>query len=193
MLDVRWILRKVLRLPSEVACLILDLSEYWAHSFILRNGKIVAKWLHEGYISVKLNSKGPGSVRRMVFTTKSREDAPLQALFAHMELPGYSYTELLHQVPTRYSDDSWLEVAIVPTETPPTSRPSPKPRLIQRNAQAKSPVSPSRIHVNTWEYKDHADWMNEIHPGDLISVDTQAGWPRKNVVDFVRMDIYCAW
>ena len=76
-----------------------------------------------------------------------------------------------------------------PVKTLPAGRLSTKSRLIQPNV---SNSSISRIHVNTWEYKDHANWMDKIHPGDVISVHAIGGY-MKNVVDFVRMDIYCAW
>ena len=74
--------------------------------------------------------------------------------------------------------------------TSPTGSRYLKPRLVQLNV-SNSPIS--RIHVNTWEGKDHGDWMNEVHPGDLISVHAMAEVLKNNVVDFTRIDIYCAW
>ena len=62
-------------------------------------------------------------------------------------------------------------------------------RLLQQNI-ASSPIS--RIHVNTWEYQDHAEWMNQIHPGDQIAVHAIGGEFESNIVDFVQMDIYYA-
>lgn len=90
---------------------------------------------------------------------------------------------------TYHPINSQFEVKVIPTETS-TGRASLQPRVIQCNV---SDSSISQIHVNTWEYKDHADWMNEIHPGDLISVQAKGGVYGNNVVDFVRMDIYSAW
>ena len=62
--------------------------------------------------------------------------------------------------------------------------------LIQLNV-CHSPIS--RIHVNTWEYEDHTEWMDEIHPGDEIVVYAIRGLWGTNVVQFARIDVYCAW
>lgn len=64
--------------------------------------------------------------------------------------------------------------------------------LIHHNVcDSQAPVS--RIHVNTWEYTDLAEWMDELHPGDSIVVHAINGQFSQNIVDFVRMDVYCAW
>ena len=64
-------------------------------------------------------------------------------------------------------------------------------RLLQQNV-GSSPIS--RIHVNTWEYKDHSEWMDQIYPGDQIVVNAIGSQHSsiENVVELVRMDIYCA-
>ena len=69
-------------------------------------------------------------------------------------------------------------------------RPTLKHHLIQHNI-SNSPIS--QIHVNTWEYKDHAEWMDKIHPGDQIVVHAIGGLKQKIVVKYVRVDVYCAW
>ena len=70
-------------------------------------------------------------------------------------------------------------------------RPTLEHRRIQDNV-TNSPIS--RIHVNTWEYKDHSEWMDQIYPGDQIVVNAIGSYDGSivNVVEFVRMDIYCA-
>ena len=79
-LEVRWMLHKILRLPSNAVNRIFDFSQYWSHSFILRKEhvKLGGPDLPDdddiAYLSEKLSSKMmPGSLRKLVFTTKSHE------------------------------------------------------------------------------------------------------------------------
>ena len=101
----------------------------------------------------------------------------------------YSYF-ISGQEPCYRFQSSRFEVAINPSQNSPIHEHRFKRRVIQYNV-SNSPIS--RIHVNTWEYKDHAKWMDEIHPGDEIVVHAVRPTGVINVVEFVRMDIYCAW
>ena len=88
--------------------------------------------------------------------------------------------------------NSWFDVTITPAKfsSPNRTAESPKPRLVQRNV---SNTSISRIYVNTWERKDHVEWMDGIYPGDQIGVHGISGWHADNTIELVRIDVYCAW
>ena len=93
------------------------------------------------------------------------------------------------------SYNSRLKVAVTPTKTSPTTQTSPTMRPTLKHCLIQSNISHScisQIHVNTWEYKDHAEWMDQIHPGDQIAVHAIGGEFESNIVDFVQIDIYYA-
>ena len=79
---------------------------------------------------------------------------------------------------------------ITPAQTSSTTRPPLEQQVIQTNV-TYSPIS--RVHVNTWEYKDHTEWMDKIHPGDEIALLATGNYPYTNVIEFARIDVYCAW
>lgn len=104
-LEVRWMFHHILQLPSEITGRILELSEYWSHSFTLRkdyvevgSGDLFSPFRnfdgqdHDvAYLSVKLDSIAPTSLRKIVFTTKSREVFPrgslgMQEVFLHQAI-----------------------------------------------------------------------------------------------------------
>ena len=71
-LEVCWMLHQILQVPLDVVHRILDLSEYWIHSYVAREDHVeVGVWSDIVYLSAILNSKTQGSLRKIVFTTKS--------------------------------------------------------------------------------------------------------------------------
>ena len=62
---------------SAVVNLILDTTEYWSHSFIARDDKVVYNIDHadsgKEYVKIEVNGQRSPCVRKIVFTTKSHE------------------------------------------------------------------------------------------------------------------------
>ena len=71
--EVRKMLEKKVKVSSEVVGLILDMAEYWSHSFIVCDDKITVSNRDENrkYVTICIDGKGPACVRKIVFTTKS--------------------------------------------------------------------------------------------------------------------------
>ena len=88
----------------------------------------------------------------------------------------------------------WLEVTVNSSNPDGTKCQVLSPRVLQR---LMVPCLDSRIHVNTWNYKEHADWMKHIKPGHTITVSARHHFQRplfiESIVSFIRIDVYCAW
>ena len=73
-ITVRNLLEQKCDLPSTAVSLILDMAEYWTHSFIVYDGECPGS--SAGPISrfdfpIRANGQGLGCIRKVVYTTKS--------------------------------------------------------------------------------------------------------------------------
>ncbi|KAJ7821943.1 hypothetical protein B0H14DRAFT_3732865, partial [Mycena olivaceomarginata] len=154
-------LAQMLRTEFKLVPVILDLAEYWAVSSTRRStpqGTIYTQDSpEEPYITLKITGGSKAPLRRLVFTTKSRDQG---------------WSDHTGNIGTYRESCSWFEAGNGSLQT--LSR-----RRIQNNLHGSSKL---RDHRNVWVHDGPtaiSDWMHTFRSGDVVEVYPRAmykGW-----------------
>ncbi|KAF7377540.1 ANK-REP-REGION domain-containing protein [Mycena sanguinolenta] len=174
-IEVGLCLARMLRTAPKLVPVILDLAEYWAVSSAERSTPEGAIYDQdspdEPYLTLKISGRAVDPLRRLIFTTKSRD----QGWSSHTAHIG-SYRESC----------SWFEAGNASLLKLGRQR-------FQSNLHGSSKA---RVHRNVWvndntTWRAISDWMGTFRAGDILEVYAKAaylGW--ENHVNFVEIVAY---